>query len=414
LRLPRGEDDLARERYLLYACVSRATERLVLSYRSSDEEGNVALSSPFVADVAELLDEQWRSSRRRRLLADVVWPAAAAPTARERARADAAARSRSSSGPPARTLGDGGSSEPLPPLTEVALRRMRHREIVSAGALESYADCPVKWLVERELQPQRLEPDADPVVRGEVMHAVLEETLRRLAGPVTRGSLPAAERVMAHALAEQADLVGRGRPEGVRAAALRAIEADLRRYLEHEAGAGCSWTPEGLELRFGFEDEERESLGPLELGEGVALRGVIDRLDVEPMGGTRAIVRDYKSGSARSEHPAARWQPDRQLQVALYMLAVQRLLGLEPVAGVYQPLGGADLRARGMFLKGAPVGRCVVSNDARDAAELEQALEDARQRAISLARRLRSGELTPCPQTCSKGGCLYPGICRVE
>ena len=49
--------------------------RSVLSYRSSDEEGNLALPSPFIADVAELLDPDWPDRRRRRMLADVVWPA---------------------------------------------------------------------------------------------------------------------------------------------------------------------------------------------------------------------------------------------------------------------------------------------------------------------------------------------------
>ena len=78
LRLGPREDSLARERYLFYAAVSRATERVVLSYRSSDEEGNLALPSPFLADVADVL-VGW-PARRRRLLADVVWPAEAAPT----------------------------------------------------------------------------------------------------------------------------------------------------------------------------------------------------------------------------------------------------------------------------------------------------------------------------------------------
>ncbi len=52
LRLPAAEDALARERYLFYAAVSRASERVAFSYRSSDEEGNLALPSPFIADVA--------------------------------------------------------------------------------------------------------------------------------------------------------------------------------------------------------------------------------------------------------------------------------------------------------------------------------------------------------------------------
>jgi hypothetical protein len=123
-------------------------------------------------------------------------------------------------------------------------------------------------------------------------------------------------------------------------------------------------------------------------------------------------VRDYKSGSARPEHQGARWTVDRQVQVALYLLAVRELLGLEPVAGFYQPLGGGDLRARGVFLKGLAPGSCLVANDGRDPEEFDAMLDDARSRALALAARLRAGELEPCPATCSRDGCKYPGICR--
>jgi hypothetical protein len=94
------------------------------------------------------------------------------------------------------------------------------------------------------------------------------------------------------------------------------------------------------------------------------------------------------------------------------MLAVRDLLGLDPVAGLYQPLGGRDLRARGAFLEGAPVGGELVTSDARDEEGLRAELQDAKARAIALAARLRAGELRPCPDTCSRDGCLYPGICR--
>src|SRR5579875_1417441 len=93
LQLRPREDRLDAERYLFYAALSRATDAVVLSYRSSDEEGNLELPSPFVADVAELLEDDWRERRRRRLLADVVWAEREAPTARELARARAAALS---------------------------------------------------------------------------------------------------------------------------------------------------------------------------------------------------------------------------------------------------------------------------------------------------------------------------------
>ena len=164
-RAPRGcgcaprEDALARERYLFYACVSRATERVVLSYRSSDEEGNLALPSPFIADVAELLVERVAASAaRRRLLADVVWPAPRRPTARE---LDARAGGRRGAAPAA--------TGPAPErrLGELALGHVRHtRGPVRPGRSRPTPTARCKWLVERELRPEPLEPEPEPLVRG--------------------------------------------------------------------------------------------------------------------------------------------------------------------------------------------------------------------------------------------------------
>jgi ATP-dependent helicase/DNAse subunit B len=409
LRLRQHEDSLARERYLFYAAVSRATERVVLSYRSSDEEGNLALPSPFVADVAELLVEDWPQRRERRLLADVVWPAETAPTARELERTLAAAQ--------ARCAGD----DPVPERTlgAAALERVRHSRVLSAGALETYGDCPMRWLVERELQPEPLEPEPDPIARGNLMHDVLERLLRRLDGPITADSLERARAILDRLLTELGPGTGQrlapGRPGVVGTAALRAIEADLRRYLDHEAAGAGDWRPEGLELRFGFEKEGTESLPALQLGDGderVLVRGMIDRVDVDP--GGRAMVRDYKSGAVRPEYQGSRWRLDRRLQVALYMLVVRELLGREPVAGFYQPLRGEDLRARGLFLKGVDVGFGVFSGDGREPEELAAELDDAAERATTLAAALRAGDLTPCPQNCSRDGCAYPAICRSQ
>jgi ATP-dependent helicase/DNAse subunit B len=397
LRLRPREEVLGRERYLFYSCVSRATDQVVVSYRSSDEEGNIELPSPFIDDLAELFVPEWRQRRRRRLLADVVWPADQAPTARERARSEAAMATGAG-------MGAGAGLR----LGDATLSTIRHSEILSAGALESYADCPVKWLVDRELQPRRLEPEPEPRVKGAYMHDLLEQLLRELGRPLTADSLDDANAILDRLLAAPVAQLARGRSGAVRAAALRSIEADLRRYLAHEAASGCGWNAEQLELKFGFEEDG--SLPPLELAEGVRLRGVVDRIDVDGAG--HAIVRDYKSTSRRQGYAAARWRADRQLQVALYMLVVRELLGLEPVAGLYQPLGGDDLRARGAFLEGAEVGASVVSTDARAPAELRELLDDARARAAQLAARLRAGELEPCPETCSHDGCKYPGICR--
>ena len=95
---------------------------------------------------------------------------------------------------------------------------MRHQQIVSGGALELYSDCPVKWLVERELAPPPLDPDPDPLARGAFIHHVLEEVIGRLEGPVSPESLPDAERILAEVLEEFAPELSPGRSPAVRAA----------------------------------------------------------------------------------------------------------------------------------------------------------------------------------------------------
>ena len=414
LALPQSADPLDRERYLLYACVSRATQRVVFSYRSSDEDGNIVIPSPFLDDVAELFPEAWRARRRRRLLADVVWTVSEAPTERERMLADAFAQA-----PGGRGLNaDAGQATRI--LSEQALGQVRHRQIVSAGALEAFAACPVRWLVERQLQPERLEPDPDALTRGSFIHTVLERVFARLGAALTQETLPQAEQLLYEEMRGPEAAADRSRlaldqATEVRAAILRGIEAELLRYLRHEAADGNAWPPIVTELRFGLDTEDEEAMPPVLLDDGeeqALLSGIIDRVDADPSDPSRVIVRDYKSGAKRETWPAARWVGDRQLQVALYMIAVQRLLQARPVAGFYQPLAGEDLRPRGVYEHGAHVGVGTVSRDALDETELEQLLREVEDEAVALAATLRRGELTPCPERCSPDGtCRFPGIC---
>jgi ATP-dependent helicase/DNAse subunit B len=401
------EDALAAERYLFYSAVSRATERVYLAYRSSDEEGNLALPSPFIADVAELLWPTWAQHRRRRLLSDVVWEPAQAPTERERERGLAAALAPPTGEPPgpARTLG------------AEALEQVRHTRVVSAGALERYGDCPVRWLVESQLSPRQLAPDEEPLVRGSLIHELLEGLLAELGEAVSERSLPRALELLERQMGQvggRARALGAGAPPVVRAGALREIEAALRRYLEHEAATSEGWRPVALERRFGF-DEAEGSLPPLALGDGpdpVLVRGAIDRIDVDREG--RALVRDYKSGAPRADWPAARWEQDRRVQVALYMLVVRELEQLDVIAGNYQPLRGEDLRARGVYADVVDGTAGFHAGDMRSRAELDEELAGAAARAVELAQRLRAGDVEPCPSTCSRDGCAYPAICRSQ
>src|SRR5215211_2421502 len=168
LVLRRHEDVLGEERHLFYACVSRPEEVLFLSFRSSDEDGDPLQASPFVADVRALFtDELWRE-RGTRLLAEVTWPPATAPTPHELRRAQAAAQR---------------VPEPAalaPPGSQAVLDALAARGPEAARGLETFAACGVRWLVESVLKPERAEPDPEPMRKGSLAHAVLETTLRGL------------------------------------------------------------------------------------------------------------------------------------------------------------------------------------------------------------------------------------------
>ena len=393
LRLALHEDELDRERSLFYACVSRPEEVLFLSWRSSDEEGDPLQASPFVDDVRALFDDTLWEGRGRRLLAEVTWTPRDAPTPLELRRAQAAAQSQPDPPPLAA------------PQSDAVLEALAARRLEPARGLETFAGCGVRWLVEHLLRPGRVEPDSEPQRRGLLAHDVLRQTLAAMrehtgSARLTPESLPQALRELEAVLAQL-----RPRATGARAGvALRVLEADLRRYLTHEAEHGAGLEPEWLEWSFGG---ERDAHGALAFaGSELEVSGRVDRIDVDP--GGEAIVRDYKGSSAP---PGRSWAAGQHLQVALYALAARELLGLQPVAGLYQPLWGRELRPRGLVRDDVD-GR-YVTTDTVSAEELERALQEAGETAVATARELRAGRVRACPERCRpQGGCAYPTICR--
>jgi ATP-dependent helicase/DNAse subunit B len=398
LVLPMREERLDRERYLFYVCASRAERMLVLSSRYCDEDGDPQAESFFVEDVRDLFEE---IPAARRSLSDVTWTPEEAPTAAEYERSLALRGPRRE------------ESEPAPLTAEPLLNDLAEQEAVSAGALEHFADCPVKWLVEDVLRPDALEPDPEAMVRGLYAHTVLKRTYARLREQtgdrrVTRENLVEAERILIEEL-------GAGTTEfqlspdrtRVRAAARR-LEFDLLRFLRREAEADGEFEPEHLELAFGMNGDE-----PVEIAEGVRVRGRIDRVDVWDR---YALVRDYKSGKSADTYKVASWESKNRLQAPLYMLAVRELLGLEPAGGVYVPLGNDKVQARGMVAGDVEqVGSGFNRNDRLTREEFDARLEWAREQIAETAGRMRRGELRCNPETCAwNGGCSYPSICRTE
>ncbi|HEY1688618.1 MAG TPA: PD-(D/E)XK nuclease family protein [Solirubrobacteraceae bacterium] len=386
------EQTLAVERYLLYATLSRPEERLFLSWHACDDDGSSTPPSLFIDDVRDLCEQRLWQERERRGLGEVdSLPAVAGGVGIAR-------RDRSP------TLQD-------PRL----LDELRQRRLWSASSLERWAACPVSWFVERLLNAEGLEPDPEPLLRGSLAHAVLNDVyagLRERSGSarILPAKLRLAKELMRQALARHGDEFPLS-PASERAqAARRRLEADIERYLEHAAEQESPLEPTHLELPFGF-PELPESLPELELGEGVALRGRIDRVDLGERG--EAVVYDYKSGRVGSDRSGSKWLESRYFQMALYMRVAQRLLGLETVGGLYQPLAGPDLRARGALASDASIQLPCVRTDGCEREQLEELVEDVCAAALATAEQARSGRLQPRPATCTRrGGCMYPTICR--
>ena len=408
LRLEGGRqgDALVAERYALYAAVSRPEELLVLSWHAADDDGVAQARSLFVDDIVDLFEEGLVGRRVCRALGAVDLPAGAPR-----------------------------SPTPLAPLRDEEIAQELREHVWSASSLEVWAGCPVKWFVERMLRADDLDPEPEPLARGGLAHAVLKDTfegLRERTGSarLSGARLRLAKELLREALStREADFPLSAAPER-RPGLRRRLEADLERYLEHAVEQESPLEPTYLELGFGFGDRpageaseegrdpalpvgsaDTAGLPALDLGEGLRLRGRIDRVDVAT-GGGQAVVYDYKG---RNAPPAAKWTEQGNVQVALYMRAVEELLGLEAAGGFYQPLSGGDLRARGVLDFESGIEIECVRGEVREHAEMRELLVQAVATAREAAAQAGRGELEPRPRTCAyRGGCMYPTICRCE
>jgi ATP-dependent helicase/DNAse subunit B len=420
----RGEPDaLAAERYLLYALASRPLERLTLSWHIADEQGTPLARSLFVEDICDLFCATLRERIVRRVAGAADWPGPGRPAGAMAARAAAISAAAASAAAPVGPI--------LPLRDERMLGEMRERVLWSASSLESWTGCPVKWFVERLLHAEDIEPDPEPLKRGGLAHAALKDTLERLrersgSARLTPASVGLAKRLLAEALLELEPSyplsVAPERLPGAR----RRLQVDLERYLEYAAEQASPLEPTYLELEFGFAEGPGaesgggsvgsspaggvETLPPFELDEGVLLRGRIDRVDLGSAG--EAVVHDYKG---RSAPPAAKWLGDGAFQLALYMRAVEALLGRTAVGGFYQPLAGRDIRARGVLDGDSAVELECVRTDRLEHEQMRELIDQCLAAALRAAGEARSGALEPRPDTCAyNGGCSYPTICRCE
>ena len=396
------EEVLAAERYLLYAVLSRPEQLLALSWHETDDEAAPVSRSLFVDDVRDLFDERLYERRARRALGALDAPGGALPSA-------------------AAALPAGGHLS-----DERVLSRLRDRPW-SGTSIEKWVGCPVAWFVERLLSPERFEPEPEPLARGGLAHIALEGDARGAARetgsaritPSTRRLAPASS--CASALADAgADPARRVSVSPERAAAIeRSLRADLERYLEHAAGLEGSLVPQQLEL--GLRLRRPGGRGPRRAERAARVRPRRRGQAARPhrpdrRGGGRRGGGDRLQG----ENRPAPGEVDRAAQPAGGPLHASRRTAARRCAwsvGLYQPLSGRDLRARGVLLGDHDAAENCVKTDRVDSEEaLDELLAEVLDIARAAAGEAGRGALEARPESCGYGGrgCMYPTICRCE
>lgn len=261
------------ESFLFALATTRATEETVLSYPRFDEAGQSSLPSFFLPDT------QPQSVETR------VRPA------------------------PSRTI----VFAPYAPILDERFAARSSK--LSASAIDSYVQCPFQFLMKKALRlverPKAPRDRLNVLLQGSIIHRAFAEWSDK---PLLGTAL----------LEEAFDLMCAEervpqtyRTEAVRLELLRHFEDFLK---DHTIDLGWS---SRVEESFEFEWQP-----------GLTLRGRLDRVDVSPSG--QALVIDYKySAGERMKGRIEESESGNQVQAGVYLLAVERALGLQPAGMLY-------------------------------------------------------------------------------
>ncbi len=402
-----GETTLGAEfeQYLFYSVVTRAKKRLVLSARSTDDDGEPVAISPFF----EVAGDSFRDTDSEDSMPPVTYRSLSqAPTAddgagaREKLRATALHGERGG----ARLVGAANRAAGRVPhiADEQLVESLSRREVFSASEIEAYLQCPYAWFHSYAVRPRELEREFGAAEEGSYAHELLR---RAYASLLETGETRVTPSMLLRALdtlrqtGVELDKESGAAPDiSQRLSRVRAMRW-AESIIKQDAEMFDGFRPQYLEWGFGTE-------GGVDLG-SFRLRGRVDRVDVDDEG--RAIVMDYK----RSAVPkAADILSAGKVQVPLYFRAVEAILGLEPVAGLYRSLSKRTVR--GLVRGGALSGAGITGTDIKGAQEFAEIVEGGLALSAEAVEGMRSGRIA-CeprkPASCTYcGAALFCGGCR--
>ncbi|MBT3877980.1 MAG: AAA family ATPase [Candidatus Scalindua sp.] len=430
-------EKMDEERYLFYIAITRAKERLYLSYPSANSNGNLTLPSFFLSDIQKLFSKELRKEITiHRNLSNIIPEPEEIITStdsksfvyyhlntpcvseREQYGKDVALWLYNN------TEDESLFREELCALTALIdsynnLRiKLSDKGIIkkigeasrrfSPTKLKDYAQCPYKYFGRSTLKLKQILPKSmDLLMQGIIIHKVLEEYFKdtkditKIFDDVfkqkTRGMIIGFEE-----LKIKNEMIN----------TLLTFE-----YKEKESDSS-RFKPSLFEAKFG--DEE---FGTLEIGdnkkEAVEISGKIDRIDISGTNGERiGVIIDYKYG--QTEFKITDMEEGLDLQLPIYLLALRDVFKIIPVAAEFYALKSS--KKTGIYnqelidnlsLNIKPIKKSL----SVDNKEFNKMLKDAENHILEFTKEIRNGRIELAPANidfCGEGNCDFANVCRID
>jgi ATP-dependent helicase/nuclease subunit B len=441
IALREASEQMDEERYLFYIAVTRAKERLYLSYPSANSDGNPTLPSFFLSDTRKLFPEEiLQGITIQRNLSKIIPEPEEIITStdsknfvyyhlntpyvseREQYEKDIALWLYNNNAENKASL-----KEELCTLTTLIDSynnlnlKLSDKKIVkkisetstrfSPTKLKDYAQCPYKYFGRSTLKLRQAIPKSmDLLMQGTIIHKVLEEYFKDTGE--TKNITEIFEDIF--------NRETRGMVTGFEE--LKARNEMLNTLLAFEAMEKKSnlptFKPSMLEAKFGDEEIETLKIGDVEKG-GIEISGKIDRVDVSEVDGEKvAIIIDYKYG--QTEFRLTELEEGLDLQLPIYILALRDLFGVVPIAAEFYALKTS--KKTGIYNQELIVKLKLNIKPSRkslsvDNREFNKLLKNAESHILKFSREIRKGRIELDPANidfCGEGNCDFANVCRID
>lgn len=197
--------------------------------------------------------------------------------------------------------------------------------------LEHYARCPYAWFLSRHVARKGIRDNVDAINEGLILHTALQQFYEQAPAELGEAhvrvtTLPQARQLLDRCFEEawQAQLGAETAAQlpATTQISLEALRVALRGFLADETAWMPGFTPRYFEKKFGGGDDES---GPASSVAGVAVRGVIDRIDTyEPPPARPAIEAEAEveaeAAAPPMDTPAARATPAAAEEEGLFFI----------------------------------------------------------------------------------------------